>query len=342
MTAADLLAGAMLAALVLYALLAGADFGGGIWDLLATGPRKKAQRDLVEHAIGPIWEANHVWLILVVVLLFTGFPRAFAAISITLFVPLVLLLFGIVLRGAAFTFRTYDNPEDRVQVRWGLVFSGSSVLAPLVLGVVVGALASGRLAGPPEGVDPLAWLAPFPIAVGFFAAAVFAFLAATYLAVEAKGPLQEDFRRRAIGAGVAVFVVAAVAGALSWAEAPLVFAGLTRRGFSLPLHVATAIAAVTAFVALFRRHYRLARAAAAAQVTLIVLGWGASQYPYLVVPELTLTEAAAPKATLVPVLWALAAGAVVLFPSLYLLFRVFKGERPFSVVDRPSTPGKER
>jgi cytochrome d ubiquinol oxidase subunit II len=341
-TAADLLAGAMLVALVLYALLGGADFGGGIWDLLATGPRKKAQRDLVEHAIGPIWEANHVWLILVVVLLFTGFPRAFAAISITLFVPLVLLLFGIVLRGAAFTFRTYDYPEDRVQVRWGLVFSGSSVLAPLVLGVVVGALASGRLAGPPEAVDPLAWLAPFPIAVGFFAAALFAFLAAAYLAVEAKGELQEDFRRRAIGAGVAVFVAAVVAGVLSWVEAPLVFIGLTRRGFSLPLHVATAIAAVTAFVALFRRRYRLARAAAAAQVTLIVLGWGAAQYPYLVVPGLTLTEAAAPRATLVPVLWALAAGAVVLFPSLYLLFRVFKGERPFSVVDRPSAPGKER
>ena len=342
MTAVDLLAGAMLAALVLYALLAGADFGGGVWDLLATGPRKKAQRDLIEHAIGPIWEANHVWLILVVVLLFTGFPRAFAAISIALFVPLMLLLVGIVLRGAAFTFRTYDNPEDRVQVRWGLVFSGSSVLAPLVLGVVVGALASGRLAGPPESVDPLAWLAPFPIAVGFFAAAVFAFLAATYLAVEAKGPLQEDFRRRAIGAGVAVFVAAAVAGALSWAEAPLVFAGLTRRAFSLPLHVATAVAAVTAFVALFRRRYRLARAAAAAQVTLIVLGWGASQYPYLVVPDLTLTEAAAPQATIVPVLWALAAGAVVLFPSLYLLFRVFKGERPFSVVDDRPPPGSPR
>jgi hypothetical protein len=148
---ADLLGGAMLAALVLYALLAGADFGGGIWDLLATGPRKKAQRDIVEQAIGPIWEANHVWLILVIVLLFTCFPSAFAAISIALFVPLVLLLFGIVLRGAAFTFRTYDRPEDKVQVRWGLVFSSSSVLAPVVLGVVVGAIASGRLAGPPEG-----------------------------------------------------------------------------------------------------------------------------------------------------------------------------------------------
>ncbi len=338
MTAADLLGGAMLAALVLYALLGGADFGGGIWDLLATGPRKRAQRDLVEHAIGPIWEANHVWLILVIVLLFTAFPRAFAAISITLFVPLVLLLFGIVLRGAAFTFRAYDTPEDRVQVRWGLVFSASSVLAPVVLGVVVGAIASGRLAGPPEGVDPLAWLSPFPLAVGFFAAALFAFLAATYLAVEARDALREDFRRRALGAGAVVFLAAALAGVLSWYDAPLVFAGLTRRSFSLPLHAATAAAAVTAFVALSRRRYRLARAAAAAQVTLIVLGWGASQYPYLVVPGLTLTTASAPRATQVAVLWALAAGAVFLFPALYLLFRVFKGERPFSVLDRPSTP----
>ncbi|HSN13548.1 MAG TPA: cytochrome d ubiquinol oxidase subunit II, partial [Anaeromyxobacteraceae bacterium] len=123
MTAADLLAGTILAALILYALLGGADFGGGIWDLLASGPRKKEQRAAIERALGPIWEANHVWLVLVVVLLFTGFPAAFAEVSIALFVPLVLLLVGIVLRGASFTFRAYDWPDDRVQARWGLVFS---------------------------------------------------------------------------------------------------------------------------------------------------------------------------------------------------------------------------
>jgi cytochrome d ubiquinol oxidase subunit II len=239
-----------------------------------------------------------------------------------------------VLRGAAFTFRTYDSPEDRVQVRWGLVFSASSVVAPLVLGVVVGALASGRLAGRPEQLDALAWLGPFPLAVGFFTAAVFAFLAAVYLAVEAEGALQEDFRWRALGAGLAVLAGAVLAGALSWREAPLVFEGLTGRAFTLPLHLATGAAAVTAFVALFRRRYRLARAGAVAQVTLIVVGWGASQYPYLVVPDLTLASASAPRATQVAVLWALAAGAVLLFPCLYLLFRVFKGERPFAVVDR--------
>jgi cytochrome d ubiquinol oxidase subunit II len=334
-TRADLLGGAVLVALVFYALLGGADFGGGIWDLLASGPRRREQRALIERAIGPIWEANHVWLVLVVVVLFTGFPAAFAAISIALFVPLVLLLLGIVLRGAAFTFRTYLGPEDRLQARWGAVFSASSVLAPLTLGVVVGAIASGRLRMAARGADPWAWLAPFPLAVGLFAAALFAFLAAAYLAVEAAEPgLRDDFRRRAAGAGVVVFLCAVLAAALSAREAPLVFAGLTRRAWSLPLHLATGASAVTAFWALRRGRVRSARAAAAMQVALIVVGWGASQYPYLLVPHLTLASASAPRATQVALLWALAGGGVLLFPALYVLFRVFKGERPFSVVDR--------
>ena len=335
MTAADLLGGALLVALVFYALLGGADFGGGIWDLLAGGARRRAQRALIERAIGPIWEANHVWLVLVVVVLFTGFPAAFAEVSIALFVPLVLLLLGIVLRGAAFTFRTYDRPGDRLQARWGAVFSASSVLAPLMLGTVVGALASGRLRIAARGAEPWAWVAPFPLAVGLFAAALFAYLAATYLAVEADEPeLQGDFRRRAIGAGVAVFLCAVLGAALSFREAPLVYEGLTRRAWSIPLHLATAASAAAAFAALLRGRVRTARAAAAVQVALIVAGWGASQYPYLMVPDLTLASASAPRATQVALLWALAGGGVLLFPALYLLFRVFKGERPFSVVDR--------
>jgi cytochrome bd ubiquinol oxidase subunit II len=223
---------------------------------------------------------------------------------------------------------------DRAQARWGLVFSASSVLAPLVLGVVVGALASGRVRASAQGAAPLAWLAPFPLAVGLFAAALFAYLAAAYLAVEAEGALREDFRRRAIGAGAAVFASAALCGALSWREAPLVFEGLTRRSWSLALHAATAAAAVTAFAALFRGRVRAGRAAAAIQVALIVVGWGASQYPYLVVPDVTLASASAPRAVQVALLWALAAGGAVLFPMLAVLFRVFKGERAFSVVDR--------
>ena len=337
MTPADLLGAVILVALVAYALLAGADFGGGLWDLLATGPRRAEQRQLIEHAIGPIWEANHVWLILVVVLLFSGFPIAFAAISTTLFTPLVLLLIGIVLRGAAFTFRAYDDRGDRVQRRWGAIFSAASVLAPLLLGIAVGAISSGRLRVAADGMPlsgPLTAFSPFPLAVGLLACALFAFLAATYLTVEAEGELREDFRRRALAAGVAVFVTAALSAALSHGEAPRVFAGLTGRRWSALLHLATGAAALGAFAALLARRSRLARLCAAAQVTLIVLGWGASLYPYVVVPDVTLASASGPRSTQVALLVALAVGALTLFPSLCLLFRIFKGERPFSVVDR--------
>ena len=339
MTPADLLGGAMLAALVLYALLGGADFGGGVLDLLARGPRREAQRALVERALGPIWEANHVWLILVVVLLFACFPPAFGAISIGLFVPILVLLLGIVLRGAAFTFRTYDRPDPRVRVRWGLVFSASSVIAPVMLGTMVGALASGRVA--PDGSAPFAWVAPFPLATGGLALVLFAYLAAVYAAVQADragdAALAGDFRARALGAGVAVFGCAALAGGLSFSEAPAVFDGLTRRPWSIALHLATAAAAVASFAALWRGRFRVARVTAACQAALIVAGWGASQYPYLA-PGLTLASASAPRATQLAVLWGLAAGAALLFPALALLFRTFDGARPFRVVDRP--PGR--
>jgi cytochrome d ubiquinol oxidase subunit II len=318
------------AALILYALFGGADYGGGIWDLLASGPRKAEQRTLIEHAIGPIWEANHVWLVLVVVVLFTGFPPAFAAIASGLFTPLVLLLIGIVLRGTAFTFRTYETGGDRAQRRWGRLFSMSSVLAPLALGDIVGSLASGHVSGP---ASP-AFLEAFPIAVGLYTAALFAFLSATYLAVEASGPLREDFRRRALAAGAVVGGLALATFLLSERGAPLVHQGLTRHPWSWPLQGAIAAAALVAFMALAIRRVRLARTAAAAQVALIVVGWAASQYPYFVVPEWTLQSASAPPAVQRVLLLALGAGALLLFPSLYLLFRVFKGERPLSLIDR--------
>ena len=335
MTAADLLGAVTLIAVIFYALLGGADFGGGIWDLFAAGSRAKEQRALIERAIGPIWEANHVWLILAIVVLFTGFPRAFAAVSIALFIPLVVLLIGIVLRGAAFTFRLYDG-RDPVQKAWGVVFSMSSVLAPLALGTVVGAIASGRLRF--EGSVPtggfMAWLAPFPIAIGVYAAALFAYIAAVYLAVEAEGPLQDDFRVRGIAAGAAVFIAAVIALALASFDAPLIFAALTGRGWSLPFHAATGVAAIVAFYALWTRRARLARAAAVIQTALIITGWGLAQYPYLIVPDLTLANSSAPALTQELLLWALGAGALLLFPCLYLLFRVFKGERPFAILDR--------
>lgn len=324
-----LLVGAMMVSLTFYALLGGADFGGGVWDLFASGPRKRAQRELIAEAIGPIWEANHVWLILVVVLLFTAFPPAFAAIATALHIPLTLMLIGVVLRGSAFTFRSYDRRTDDVQRRWGRVFSMTSLITPVLLGVTVGAISSGGIRNDYSDftaafVSP--WLAPFPFAVGFFALALFAFLAAVYLTVEAGDEaLREDFRQRALAATVAVGVMALVVFLLSGNGAPMIRHHLSQSWWTWPLQFATGIFAVAAIYALWTRRFRMARFCAAAQVTLILWGWGAAQYPYLVAPDVTIYNSAAPAITLRLVWWALLAGSVLLIPSFYYLFRVFKG-----------------
>jgi cytochrome bd ubiquinol oxidase subunit II len=327
---AAVLAGAILIALTAYVLFGGADFGGGVWDLLASGPRKKAQRTLIVDAIAPIWEANHVWLILVVVLLFTCFPPAFAQISIVLNIPLSLMLVGIVLRGSAFTFRSYDSQQDDVQRRWGRVFSSASVITPILLGIIVGAVASGAV-GQPRGSSFLdiyvrSWLQPFPLAVGLLTLVLFAFLAAVYLTVEADDPaLRDDFRARALAAGIAAFGAALLALLLARRDAPLVWQYLLGSGWAALLHLVTAAAALTALGALWQRRWLLARGAAALQVTCIVWGWGLSQYPYVLPPDLTYQSAAAPAVTLELVLGVLVLGVVVLIPSLKYLYRVFKG-----------------
>lgn len=326
-----MLGGAMMAGLVLYALMGGADFGGGVWDLLASGPRKREQRALIERVIGPIWEANHVWLILVVVLLFAAFPPAFAAISVALHVPITLFLLGVVFRGSAFSFRSYGAQGDRSQKRWGLLFSLASVVAPVLLGMLVGAVASGNIrveAGVVTSGFFAAWLSPFPVLVGLFALALFAFLAAVYLTNEATTPeLIEDFRRRALWAGCVVGAFALASFAASFRGAPVIRAGLTEHPFTWPLHAATGVAATTAFFGLWTRRFRVAQLAAGAQTALILLGWAASQYPYLVVPDVTLEGAAANPMTMRLLLWALGIGSVLLFPSLYVLFRVFRSGR---------------
>lgn len=333
-----ILGGAIVVALVLYLLLGGADFGGGVWDLFAAGPRKQAQRGLIDSAIGPIWEANHVWLIVVVVLLFAGFPPAFAAISVALHVPLVALLLGIIFRGSAFTFRTYDSGNDRRQRRWGVLFSSASVVSPVLLGVVVGTVASGQLRvrdGVVETGFFSPWLQPFPWAIGFFTLSLCAFLAATYLAHEAEAPeLKEDFRLRALASGISVGAFALLGFLLSAEGAPVIRAGLSARSWSGLLHLATGVAAVGALAMLAARRYALARYLAGAQATLIVLGWAASQYPYLVVPDLTVQSAAAHPATRKVLVIALAAGTPLLLPCFYLLFRLFKGQRAFAMLER--------
>jgi cytochrome d ubiquinol oxidase subunit II len=356
---------AILVALVAYGLSGGADFGGGVWDLLARGPRAARQRQLIAHSMGPIWEANHIWLILAIVVLFTAFPPAFARIATVLHLPLLLMLLGIVARGAAFSFRSYGRPDGEAAGPWGRVFAVASLITPLLLGIVVGAIARGSARPPSSAADFLtAWIGPFPFAVGAFALALFAFLAAVYLAHDARrgaaeGPpsavaaaavddgangadgahgaepskpsqLSEDFRRRALASGVLLAPLAAGVLAVAAREAPRLLHGLIRTPWSWALHALTAACALTALAALARRRLGLARAAAAAQVALILAGWALAQYPYLVPPDLTLAAAAAPAETLRALLAALAAGALLLLPAFFYLYRVFGHVRGWS------------
>jgi cytochrome bd ubiquinol oxidase subunit II len=325
---ATIIAVTMLISLIVYALLGGADYGAGVWYLLASGRRKEAQRELIDHAIGPVWEANHVWLILVVVLLFSAFPPAFAAVTSTMHLPLSLMLIGIVLRGSAFTFRHYDNSEHRRR-RWGRAFAAPSVATPVLLGFVIGALAAGYAAPRPgEVVDLLAprWLGAFPVTVGLFALAIFAYLAAVYLILETNDPdLREDFRVRALTSAVVVGALAWMVYLLARTEAPLVFGRLDASPWGRPVRFATGACAILALLALATRWYQVARAAAMVQTALILWGCGLALYPYLVPPDLTIFNAAASRRTLSLILSALAAGAFLLVPSLIYLFRVFKG-----------------
>ncbi len=334
----EIVAGVMMIALTAYALMAGADFGGGAWDLLAGGPRRDAQRALISLSIGPIWEANHVWLIIVIVVLFTGFPDAFATLGIVLHIPLTLMLVGIVLRGSAFVFRSYGAREHGAQLRWGRVFAVSSLITPVLLGIIVGALSSGAVGAAatrlpsdtnvsvPDFADVYVspWLAPFPFAVGALALALFAFLAAVYLILATDDTaLREDFRRRALGGAGAVFAAALVALVVAYRDAPTMGRGLIESPEAIVFQIITGLAAIGAIWALWSRHYQLARVAAAAQVSLVLWGWAFVQYPLLIPPSGTIAGLAAPEVTLRLLLVALACGSVILIPSLVYLFRTF-------------------
>jgi cytochrome bd ubiquinol oxidase subunit II len=323
-----LIAAVMLASLILYALMGGADYGGGMWDLLASGPKAQRQRHAIVDAIAPIWEANHVWLILVVVLLFTAFPRAFSVIMIALHIPITAMLIGIVLRGSAFVFRKYDSTEDAVQRRWSTIFGIASFFTPFFQGLTMGALTTGDIHFAGDRVTTgffAGWLTPFALTCGLFALALFAFLAATYMTVDLQDQpdLQNDFRLRATWAQAALIPLAVIVFVTSKYGAPLMFHELTNWWAPLLLGW-TVLSAVTATLALWFRKFYLARIAAVAEVTFILVGWGLAQFPHLVTPDVSIQNAAAPESTLKLLLLALGAGAVVLLPSLLYLFQIFK------------------
>jgi cytochrome d ubiquinol oxidase subunit II len=319
-----------LGAVLAYAVLAGADFGGGIWDLLARGPRGAQHRDAIAAAMGPVWEANHVWLIFVIVLLFTAFPAAYAALSIALFIPLHLALAGIVLRGASFVFRAHGRVIPGGTQGWGRVFGIASAITPILLGACLGAISSGHIrveAGAVDAGSPQAWLRPFPLVTGLLALAICAYLAAVYLTLETGGAVREDFRRRALAVWLVAGLLSLGTLPLTYLEAPRLWAGLTQPPAVLAI-IAGILLAPASALAMWRRHFQWARVLAAGQVVILLVGWALAQWPYIIYPDIDLRRAAAPEATLEALAWTLPPGLALLLPSLWLLFAVFKGRNP--------------
>ena len=328
----EAVAALLMVALNAYVLMGGADLGGGVWDLFATGPRRQSQRALIASAIGPIWEANHVWLVIAVVVCFTAFPPLFAALATVLHIPLTLMLVGIVLRGSAFVFRSYGGGSPSMRARWGRTFAIASTMTPILFGTVIGAIATGAVGAAQQEIRSATfaetfirpWLASFPLLVGALALLLFAQLAATYLTLVTPDPkLRDDFRRRALGSAIAGLLVAAAAATQSSGVWHVAMPMLLPPSAAVAGMALTGVAAAAALYALWRRHFRLARVACGVEVSLILWLWAVGQFPYLVPATITIRSAAAPAATLETMLWMIGAGVLLLVPSLAYLLRLF-------------------
>ena len=306
-----------------YAVFGGADFGAGFWDLTAGGTRRGARpREVIDHSIGPVWEANHVWLIFTFVVLWTCFPEAYASITLTLFVPLTIAAVGIVFRGASFAFRkAVFRTRDRRN--FGAAFAISSVIVPYCMGAVAGGIASGRVpAGGKAGDAWDSWVNPTSILGGVLAVCVVAYLAAVYLVWDAHRLgdelMVEYFRRRAVGAAVASGIVAFAGIFVLAADADYVFDGLTSR--ALPLVILSAVCGAGTLWLLHRRERRGARLGAIAAVASVVVAWGVAQWDYMLPESLTVKAAAAPSGTIAAVLVATGLAVVLILPAFGLLY----------------------
>jgi len=314
-------AAALFIGVLAYALFGGADFGSGFFDLTAGGAARGAEmRSQIDHSIGPVWEANHVWLIFCLVTWWTGFPASFAAVMTTLFVPLVLALAGIVLRGAAFAFRKYAASIGQARV-YGAVFAGSSLITPFFLGAVAGAIASGRVPAEGYGDRWSSWLHATSVFGGVIAVGTCAFLAGVFLCADAERAghdrLVASLRRRTLGVGAATGLVVFVALVPIQHDAPTLAHGLERQ--AAPLIVVSGVAGLLTLLLLWRRRFRVARISALVAVATVISGWGVGQYPWLLVDEVRIADAGGADATLVGLLVAVGCAAVVVLPPLVAL-----------------------
>jgi cytochrome d ubiquinol oxidase subunit II len=309
-----------------YAVLGSADFGAGFWDLTAGGDRRGGRlRGMVQRSMSPVWEANHVWLIFVLVIVWTAFPVAFGSIFSTLSIPLFLAAIGIIFRGTAFALRGQAGTIREARFLGGL-FALSSVLIPFFLGAAIGGIASGRVVVGNAAGDPVtSWLNPTSALIGVIAVLSGAYLAAVFLAGDSRRAGQEDlvraFRARALGAGALTGVVALGGLVVLRDDARHLYDGLTS-GAGLALVVASAVAGVGTLALVWTERYGPARFTSALAVTCITIGWAFAQDPYLLPGELTLEDAAASDATLSAVLVAVGLGMIVLAPSLWFLYRL--------------------
>jgi len=306
-----------------YAIFGGADFGAGFWDLVAGGTERGGRsRTVIDHSIGPVWEANHVWLIFTFVVLWTCFPEAYASITLTLFVPLTIAALGIVLRGSSFAFR---KAVLRTSYRrnLGAIFAISSVLVPYCFGAVVGGIASGRVPAGGVAGDPWdSWVNPTSILGGSLAVVVAAYLASVYLIWDARRLSDDEmvayFRRRAVVVAVIAGVMSIVGIFVFRADARYLFDGLTSRG--LPFVLIAAVAGAGSLWALLRASPTGARILAMTAVASVVLAWGVAQWDYMLPETLTISQAAAPTGTIVAVLVAVGLAAVLVLPGFVMLY----------------------
>ena len=323
---ADLAAVLTLVGLTAYVVLGGADFGAGFWDLTAGGAQRGAPvRGMIKRAMSPVWEANHVWLIFVLVMLWTAFPEAFGSITSTLAIPLFLAALGIVLRGGAFALKGQAATIAEARAL-GATFALSSVLVPFFLGTAAGAIAAGEVpVGNAAGDAWGSWTGLLPIFVGLLAVATGAHLAAVFLGADSRRAerpeLVDAFRARALGSGVVAGGLAIAGLVVVSSEAPDLYDGLTSGG-GLACLIGSALAGLATLALEWRQRFEVARYTAAAAVGAIVAGWALAQKPYLLPPGLTVEEAAAPDDTLIALLIAATIGLALLLPALAWLFRL--------------------
>jgi cytochrome d ubiquinol oxidase subunit II len=331
----------LLVSIYLYCLLGGADFGAGIIELFSGKSDKARVRNLVSNAMAPIWEANHMWVIITVVILFMGFPGIYTQISISLYIPLILLLIGIILRGTAFTFRHYDAIQDESQIIYSRIFTISSLFVSFFFGLVIGALVSGKITENPNNfLDGYLWpwFNLFGISTGIFICSLFAFIASVFLVSETT---EKDVRNLIIKKAKTATAVMVISGAMVFIFSYVEGVDFAARFFQHPSSIIAIILATIALPVLWNILNKgliwPSRIIAGAQLFFILAAFYFIYFPDVVLlknnSSLGLFNNAAPEATLVQLGWALIIGSFLIFPTLFYLFKVFKIDKDKKIID---------